>query len=415
MTPTRRTVTIAAVIAVAALAVHGALALGAFGALLVALVVDATFARRSIRLHRSVPDLAIIGQPTRLVVSTAAVDGRAVLVRQPRTPDLRVDPGEARGELVASLTALRRGRHQLPAVAARQRGPLGLAAWDFRGDSTATLTVYPDVPNARRIASLVRTGRFRDDGIIVRGPLGVGTEFESIRDYLPDDDIRQINWAATNRVGRPMSNTYRVEADRQVVCLLDCGRLMRAPVGERTRLDAAVDAVTALAYVADELGDRCGVIAFDGSLRRNLKTRRRGADAVVGAIYDLEPSAEESDYDLAFRSVRNLKRALVIVFTDLLDPAAASSLVEAVPLLSRRHAVVVASSTDPDVTAALVDAPRDATDAYRAAAALDLMTARARVIASLGGVNARVVEAPPDQLGEACVGTYLRLKDSARL
>src|SRR5690349_22529174 len=44
--------------------------------------------------------------------------------------------------------------------------------------------------------------------------LGIGTDFESVRDYAPDDDVRQVNWRATARVGRPMSNQYRIDQDR---------------------------------------------------------------------------------------------------------------------------------------------------------------------------------------------------------
>jgi uncharacterized protein (DUF58 family) len=416
VTPTRRACIVAAVIALGALALPGTVVLGALVLLAVAIAVDTGFARRPVRLSRAVPAIAVIGQPVRLSVQAEGVaEPDAVRVRQPRTPDLRVSPGEADGRIDGTVTALRRGRHELPAVAARRRGPLGLAAWDFRGDGAAALTVYPDVPNARRIARLVRTGRFREEGVLVRGPLGVGTEFESIRDYLPDDDIRQVNWAATARLARPMSNQYRVEADRQLICLLDCGRLMSAPVGARTRLDAAIDAVAALAYVADEVGDRSGVIAFDDTIRRSLTTRRRGADGIVHAIYDLEPQPVDSDYELAVRTVRNTKRALVVVLSDLLDSAAARGLVDAMPLLSRRHAVVVASSTDPDVLAAVRGEPAHEPDAYRATAALDMLDARARAAAALRGAGVQVLEAAPDVLGEACVAAYLRLKDSARL
>ena len=56
-----------------------------------------------------------------------------------------------------------------------------------------------------------------------RGPLGLGTEFESVRDYLPDDDLRQVNWRATERLGRPMSNQYRIERDRDVICWSTAG------------------------------------------------------------------------------------------------------------------------------------------------------------------------------------------------
>src|SRR5919106_1721100 len=82
-----------------------------------------------------------------------------------------------------------------------------------------------------------------------RGPLGLGTEFESVREYSPDDDIRQVNWLATARLARPMSNEFRLEQDRDVVAVIDAGRLMASPITEATLLDVALDAVTALAAV----------------------------------------------------------------------------------------------------------------------------------------------------------------------
>ncbi len=214
----------------------------------------------------------------------------------------------------------------------------------FTGEGEAPLLVYPDVVAAHRIVVAIRRGQFRDPGLRARGPLGLGTDFESVRDYLPDDDVRQINWTASERTGRPMSNVYRIEQDRDVVCLLDAGRLMTAPLDARTtRLDAAVDAVTMVALVADELGDRCGVTVFDGALRAQLRPRRSGGRAVVRAILDAEPTSVDSDYDLAFRTVSGGKRALILVFTDLVDTAAARALIESVPVLTRRHAVIVAS------------------------------------------------------------------------
>jgi len=281
------------------------------------------------------------------------------------------------------------------------------------------------VPAARRLALAVRQGRFRAAWRLTRGPLGLGTEFESVRDYLPDDDVRQINWQATERTGRPMSNQYRIEQDRDVVCLLDSGRLMAAPLGRATddshpasgatRLDAAVDAVTMVALVADELGDRGGVIVYDSAIRRRLAPRRAAGKAVVRTILDVEPSLVDSDHDLAFRAVGGVKRALIVVLTDLVDEAAARSLLNAVPVLTRRHAVVVASVRDPDLDAPLVHAPTTPRDVYAGAVALDVLDGRAQVMKRLRHQGATVIEASPAQLGEACVRAYLRLKSRARL
>jgi uncharacterized protein (DUF58 family) len=288
-------------------------------------------------------------------------------------------------------------------------------AWYRQGGPDHEVTVFPDVPGARRLAAAVRQGRFRDAGELTRGPLGLGTDFESIREYLPDDDIRQVNWRATQRHGRPMSNQYRVEQDRIVIGLLDAGRLMAAPIGDRTRLDLALDAFVAVAFVADEVGDRAGVIAFSDRIERQVRPRRRGADAIVRATYDVEPVLTDAAYDIAFQAVGAGKRALVMIFTDLLDEAAAAELLTAIPVLARRHAVMVVSVTDTDLDELMTTPPADAVQVYRAAAALDVLAPRDAVRQRLRHAGAIVVEARPDALAEASVRAYLRAKLRARL
>ena len=400
--------------ALAALA-SPAVALFAAVAVAAAFVVDAILSRTRPIVRRHLPGALARGVAASLTLDAEPVGAATLRLRQPLVPDVAVEPAEADGHLDARVRAGRRGRHTLPSPAARVRGPLGLAAWYRRGGEPDEVLVYPDLPAAWRLVLAVRQGRFRDPGRLTRGPLGLGTDFESIRDYLPDDDIRQVNWRATARMGRPMSNQYRVEQDRDVVCMLDVGRLMAAPLGDRTRLDATVDAATAVALVADEVGDRAGVIAFDDRVRRRLPPARGGGDAVVRAIFDVEPTMVDSDYELAFRAVGSGKRAFVLVLTDLLEEAAAQPLLDAMPVLARRHAVVVAGVTDPDLEQMVQTPPRAPADVYAAAVALDVLDARARVAARLRRAGADVVEARPDLLPSACVGAYLRAKARARM
>jgi uncharacterized protein (DUF58 family) len=333
---------------------------------------------------------------------------------QPAPAALDVAPREADERLEATVTPRRRGRHVLQPVALRSEGPLGLGRRRHAGAGEQEVTVYPDVPAARRLALAVRQGRFREAGRLTRGPLGLGTEFESIRDYEPDDDIRQVNWRATERMQRPMSNQYRVEQDREVMLLLDAGRLMASPLGDRTRLDVAVDAAVAVALVADVLGDRAGTLAFDRHVRRQLAPRRAGGRAVVRALLDLEPKATEPDYELAFRSVEGAKRSLVLIFCDLLEETAARPLVDAVPVLARRHAVLLATVRDPDLDAVLATAPTGLHGVGAQAVALDVLAARSRVSHMLQRAGADVVEAPADRLSAACVTAYLRAKARGR-
>jgi len=416
MTPTTRAAYALLVVMAIALFVPIAVSIVLAAVVAVATIVDIVLARRRLTVRRTLPRVLARGVPGALTVTTNADDPAHVQVRQAQPPDISITPSIANAELHANVVPHRRGAATFPPIAARRTGPLGLGRCTFDGEGTADALVYPDVYAAHRVVSALRRGRFRDPGLRTRGPLGLGTDFESIRDYQPDDDVRQINWIASSRVGRPMSNVYRIEQDRDVVCLLDAGRLMSAPLGERmTRLDASVDAVTMVALVADELGDRCGVTVFDNSIRRRLAPRRNGGRAVVRAILDIEPNELDSDHDLAFRTVGGAKRALVLVFTDLVDEAAARSLVDAVPVLARLHAVVVASVRDPDLDNAVARQPTAPRDVYAAAVAIDVLDARHRVATRLRHLGADVIEAPPGLLGEACVRAYLRLKSRARL
>jgi uncharacterized protein (DUF58 family) len=403
----------------AALAVLVALtspAVGGLAALVLAgaVVADALAVRPAPEVRRQVRRHLARGVPTPLRIDAARPGPGRVRLRQPAPAALDVAPREGDGRLEATLTPRRRGRHVLGPVALRSEGPLRLGRWRHDGAGEEEVTVYPDVPAARRLALALRQGRLREAGRLTRGPLGLGTEFESIRDYEPDDDIRQVNWRASERVGRPMSNQFRVEQDREVMLLIDSGRLMASPLGDRTRLDVAVDAAVAVALVADAVGDRAGVLAFDRQVRRQLAPRRAGGRAVVRALLDLEPRAEEPDYELAFRSVEGAKRSLVLIFSDLLEETAARPLADAVPVLARRHAVTIATVRDPDLDDVLATEPAGAHGVAAQAVALDVLAARSRVSHMLRRTGAQVVEAQAERFSAACVGAYLRAKSRGR-
>jgi uncharacterized protein (DUF58 family) len=234
--PTRRAALAVAGLAVATVALRltpaVVLAVLAVGAGVV--VTDAALARRNRPvvdrtglpvLARSTPHS--FGVTARLAAGTAGVR-----LRQPVPPELAVDPSEVDGtRLAGTLVPRHRGVHPLPPAVLRVRGPLGLASCDHTAAGTDQVTVLPDLPRARRLAEQRRRGRTVEEGR-VRNRLGLGTEFESIREYAPDDDIRQVNWLVTARIGRPMTNQYRIDDNRDLVCLVDCGR-RRGPGGCR--------------------------------------------------------------------------------------------------------------------------------------------------------------------------------------
>jgi uncharacterized protein (DUF58 family) len=412
--PTGRTVALVAAAALSALALPAALAGALLGLVAAAAVADALLVRRPPSVTRHLPVEVARGVAAPFSVAVEPRPGTTVRARQPQTGEIRLDPAEGPGGLAGTVLALTRGRHRLGPVVTRATGPLGLARRDHRHGGDHLLHAHADLPAGRRLAAAVRAGTFRDPGRR-RGPIGLGTDFESVRDYTPDDDLRRMNWAATERLGRPMVNQYREDTERDLWCLVDAGRLSASPVGDRTRLDVALDGVAAVAAVADAVGDRIGAVVFDDRVRQVVRPRRAGAAALVRLLDDVTPALVDSDHQAAFARVGGAKRSLVVVWTDLLDEAAAGPLLAAVPVLVRRHAVLVATVADPDLHRAVAEPPRDRRDLLVAGVATGLLVEQDRVRARLAAAGATVVEAPADRLASTAVAAYLQLKARARL
>ena len=429
MSPTRRAAWVmaaGALVAVLSPLLAAVWIVGVFGIV----AWDAARVRVAPTVRRGVSGLVVRGVPSTLTIAVGGAGASPVDLRQAVPADLVLTPDQAEGagdgpagpHLDGVLVARRRGRHRLPPVAVRLTGPLGLGRWTHHAGGTDDVVVYPDVPGALRLARSIRTNQFDAPGGSVRGPFGLGTDLEAVRDYLPDDDIRLVNWPATARLDRPMSNQFRVEQSRSVMLAVDTGRLMAAPLpvggpgseGEATRLDLAVDAAVAVGLAADALGDLAGVLAFDERVHRRLEPRHHAGQAIIRAVYDLEPRSVDSDFERAFQGLAAGKRKVVVLWTDLLDEAAARPLLDAMRILARRHAVVVASVVDPVLEQAVSNGWVDRNALYRAAAAADLLAARARTVALIRHTGADVVEARPDALAAASVRAYLRVKARGR-
>jgi len=313
----------------------------------------------------------------------------------------------------------RRGRFQPTEVVVRVDGPLGLASRQARRSLPAMLRVLPPFRSRQEAELRIDRARLLEIGLRSAQGRGGGTEFESLREYTVDDEVRRMDWAATARTGRPVVRTYRSERNQQILVMLDNGRVMAGQVAGVPRIEWAMDAAMALTAVATRLGDRCGLVTFDRQVRAMVAPAHGKAQLtrVVEAMYDLEPQLVESDYLGAFSATvaRFRRRALLVLVTELTEEAVTETLVPALPLLLARHLVVVASASDPDLIRWSDGVPADAHSSYRAAAAVAALQRRAQAAARLRALGATVVDAPPSKLATRLVDAYLEVKASGSL
>ncbi|MEQ1788019.1 MAG: DUF58 domain-containing protein [Acidimicrobiales bacterium] len=428
--PTRRTAVVAAALALLVLAVptDGLLVvlLAANLALLVVVLVDVALAVDPARLEvsRDLPPVLVLRSTGELTWQLRNPTERRVRVAlaDELAPSLRATTRRIRGRIPAGATlrstiALqpsRRGRFLVRSLVVRVEGPLGVGARQRRLDRPDLLRVHPAFPSREDAELRINKARILEVGLRSAKGRGGGTEFDQIREYGVDDEVRRIDWAATARAGKAMVRTYRAERNQNVLLLLDNGRVMAGQVAQVPRVEHAMDALMCLTTVATRLGDRCGLVAFDRTVRAVLPARagRDQLGRVADAMYDLEPALAESDYRGAFTQAlaRFRRRSLIVLFTDLVEQAVGESLLPALPLLVRHHIVLVAAVRDPDVVRWATEPPAGSTEAYRAAAATMALAERDRATARLRGMGAVVIDAPPGQLAPRLADAYLELK-----
>ena len=383
-----------------------------------------------IGVAREAPERMTMGEPADLTwqVENRARRATRVTVTDALWPSLgadrrsvtaRLQPG-ARLRAHATLHPSRRGRFPLRDVTVRVEGPLHLVHRQATHPVPGDIRVMPAYPSRDRIRRRARVPRVLESGLRSIRTSGGGTDFDQLREYRPDDEFKRINWAATVRLGRPIVQQYRAERNQNVVLLLDNGRVMAGVVGGVPRVEHAMDAVLGVVQAATALDDRVGMLAFDRQVRSILVPTNSGAQLAraAEAMYLLEADYSESAYGVAFgtATARFRRRSLYVVLTDLVEAVVEQALLPALPILTRRHLVVVAAVQDPDIERwAKHEAPEWAGDAFRRAAAINAMNTRARAIARLRAAGAVVVDAPPGDLAVRLVDAYLEIKASGRL
>jgi uncharacterized protein (DUF58 family) len=244
-----------------------------------------------------------------------------------------------------------------------------------------------------------------------------------LREYVPGDDVRSIDWRATARAADVMVRTWRPERDRRVVMVLDTGRTSAVRIGDETRLDILIDAGLLLAALAGRAGDRVDLVAHDRRTRLQVSGGSGPSllPRLVDGIATLEPELTETDYRGLVSTVlaRVRKRALVVLFVALDRPAMEEGLIPALPALTARHTVIVASVREPDPGAALVAGPgsraEDAAGVYLRAARARADLDRAHVATVLARMGVRVIEATPSDIAPKVADAYLDMKAAGRL
>jgi uncharacterized protein (DUF58 family) len=401
------------------------------GASVLAAGIDVLFAlsRRRLHVDVKVPSQLYIGDRGSATVTLTGKGWRRGL-RVHALPELDADlepqapltidlvpggkTGQVSGAAELALVPRRRGEPRVIALHMKWTGPLGLVERRRVVTVDAKVPVVPNIGAVRAVALRMLGSQEFLAGLKVEKYIGDGTEFESLREYLPGLDHRAIDWKSSARHRKLLTVEFRAERNHQVVIAIDGGQLMSEPLGGIPRLDHAINAGLMLGWFCLRTGDRVGWASFDERIRAWTeplsgatsfpRLQRLSAEAAYRRV--------ETNFTLTIAelSMRLKRRSLIVLFTEFLDTVTAELMIENITRLARHHLVMFVSLRDPMVGTRAAVPPTTLTTLQEAVVASDFVRERAIVLERLRHAGCHCIDTTPDQFSMAIINRYLDVK-----
>jgi len=404
--------------------------LWAFGAAWIALVFGLMLydmmlspAPTQMKLDAKIPAWIYVGTKTDMAFVYTLKGGR-----KPNNPEMKLSLGQRLsaapdvwyppledGHLLGSfrIQALRRGEGLVENLWTRWSGPLGLMWRQAREPLGKTIAIVPDTKLVKDKAIEIFS-RDAAHGQKMQIERGQGTEFDSLREFMPGMDKRAIDWKHSARHRKLHAKEFRTERNHNIVFAVDTGYLMCEPLKGKTRLDWAINASLLIAYVSLKFGDKVGYFGFDK--RPYLFTKpvsgTKSFPHLQSLTAQLAYSTNETNFTLSLSSLSKslMRRSLIIVFTDFVDPTNAELMIENVSRLIKNHIVLFVTFKDVEIENLIKAKPKTPADVTKSVIASALNKERDIVLARLERMGVQIVRADIENMSTAVLNRFLELK-----
>jgi uncharacterized protein (DUF58 family) len=194
---------------------------------------------------------------------------------------------------------------------------------------------------ARRLVRLLFLGEYHS---VFRGR---GLEFSEVREYLPGDEVRLIDWNVTARMGTPYIKKYVEERELVLYLLVDISASSGFSTGTSTKRELAAELATLLAFAADANNDKTGLIAFSDRVELYIPPKK-GQQQVLRLARELlylQPRGRGTNIAAATDLLMRVAKRPGVAF--LISDFHASGYEASLRLMAQKHDVTAVSLTDP--------------------------------------------------------------------
>lgn len=318
-----------------------------------------------------------------------------------------------------TLRPVKRGLYAFGKLRSFVQSPIGFIYRRFNEDAFIELPVYPSFLQMRRYEVLAISNRLTDYGLKKIRRLGHSMEFEQIKNYVPGDDYRTLNWKASARQATLMVNSYIDERSQHIYCLIDKSRAMKMPFHGLSLLDYAINASLVLSNIALRKEDKAGLITIAEQVGTVLPADRRATQLhyIMEALYKEKTRYLESNFEALYAVVRRTlkQRSLLILFTNFESISALNRQLPYLKKIAKYHLLVVIFFENVELTALGQEKAQDVEGIYLKTIAEKFAYEKKLIVRELARHGIQSVLTAPELLTINTINKYLEIKAKQRI
>ena len=307
-----------------------------------------------------------------------------------------------------------RGEYSFGALNVYASSPLGFVAKRFRFQKDAMLAAYPSFIHLRKYELMALQNEVLLGGIKKIRKLGHTMEFEQIKEYVPGDDIRTVNWKATSKINRLMVNQFQDEKSQRIFMIIDKGRTMKMPFNGLSLLDYSINASMALSHIILKKSDRAGMMTFSKKAENKVAADNKSGQLrkISEALYNVKTDFFESDFNRLYQDVKFSlnQRSLVLLFTNFETLDGLSRQMKYLRGIAKNHLLVVVFFKNSELHQLIDKNPENTQEVYDQIIAEKFEFEKKLIIQELRKYGIFSVYTLPENLNIEVINKYLEIK-----
>lgn len=312
------------------------------------------------------------------------------------------------------LRPTERGEYHFGKLNVYVSSPLRLVSRRFMFGDGQMVPTYPSYIQLRKYDLMAFSNRLFQYGLKKIRRIGHTMEFEQIKDYIPGDDIRTINWKATAKKNQLMVNQFQDERSQNVYMAIDKGRVMKMPFDGLSLLDYAINSTLVLANVILKKGDKAGMFTFSKKVENRVAAEKRSGQMqkILETLYNVNTNFFESDYGRLYADIKkNInQRSLVLLYTNFETLDGLHRQLPYLKGIAKSHLLVVVFFENTELQEVMTSKARNIQEVYDKVIAEKFAFEKRLIVNELRKYGIYSVLTTPENLTIDSINKYLEIK-----